>query len=53
MQKVFFFDSVKALKSVFSVYGLEIDCNCDDQKTGLIDDNVLTSMDQLPITGMS
>ena len=37
----------------FSIYGLEIDCNCDDQKTGLHDENVLTSMDQLPVTGMS
>ena len=26
-------------------------CNCDDQKSGFIDDNVLKSMEQLPVTG--
>ena len=34
-----------------SVSGYQIECNCDDQKTGLTDDNVLRSMDQLPVTG--
>lgn len=34
-----------------SVTGTHVMCNCDDQKTGLIDDNVLYSMDQLPIKG--
>ena len=42
----------KMLKCWFySVSGYQIDCNCDDQKTGLTDDNVLRSMDQLPVTG--
>ena len=37
--------------NVYSVSGYKIDCNCDDEKTGLTDDNVLRSMDQLPVTG--
>ena len=37
--------------NVYSVSGYQIDCNCDDEKTGLTDDNVLRSMDQLPVTG--
>ena len=36
---------------ILSVSGYQIDCNCDDEKTGLTDDNVLRSMDQLPVTG--
>jgi len=27
-----------------------IACNCDDERTGLIDDNILMSKDQLPVT---
>ena len=36
---------------IYSVSGYDILCNCDDQKTGLTDDNVLRSMDQLPVKG--
>ena len=28
-----------------------IQCNCDDEKTGIIDENVLQSKDQLPVQG--
>ena len=36
---------------IYSVSGYDILCNCDDQKTGLTDDNVLRSLDQLPVKG--
>ena len=36
---------------IYSVSGYDILCNCDDQKTGLTDDNVLRSVDQLPVKG--
>ena len=57
---VLLIDHVKGKKLILntfikscSVYGLDIKCNCDDQKTGLTDDNILTAMDQLPVTGNS
>ena len=36
---------------VLSYSDTPIKCNCDDQKTGLIDDNVLKSKLQLPVQG--
>ena len=32
-------------------FGSNVACNCDDERTGLTDDNVLMSKDQLPVTG--
>ena len=32
-------------------FGSNVACNCDDERTGLTDDNILMSKDQLPVTG--
>lgn len=36
---------------LFSLVGAEIECNCDDDKTGITDNNLLKSKDQLPVKG--
>ena len=36
---------------MFSYSNTPIKCNCDDQKTGLIDENILKSKEQLPVKG--
>ena len=43
--------SLNLTNVILSLGGTPIECNCDDEKTGLTDDNVLRSMDQLPVTG--
>ena len=35
----------------YSLDDTKIVCNCDDEKTGFIDNNVLKSKNQLPVTG--
>ena len=34
---------------MFSYSNTQIQCNCDDQKTGFIDDNILMSKEHLPV----
>ena len=36
---------------MLSLGGTPIECNCDDEKTGIIDDNILRSKEQLPVQG--
>ena len=36
---------------LLSLDSSEIKCNCDDEKTGITDNNLLKSKDQLPVTG--
>ena len=38
-------------KSCKSLDGTSVECNCDDEKTGLTDNNLLTSKSQLPVKG--
>ena len=38
-------------KSCASLDGAPIECNCDDEKTGITDNNLLTSKSQLPVKG--
>ena len=34
-----------------SMIGSKISCNCDDDHTGMTDDNLLTAKNQLPVKG--
>ena len=38
--------------TILSLDGTPIKCNCDDEKTGITDDNVLRARDQLPVKGI-
>ena len=40
-----------SLLYLFSIDDASIECNCDDEKTGITDNNLLTSKNQLPVTG--
>ena len=39
------------IKMILSLNGGSIKCNCDDEKTGLTDDNLLQSKNKLPVSG--
>ena len=38
-------------KYLLSLDDASIECNCDDEKTGITDNNLLTSKNQLPVSG--
>ena len=45
------FSHILFVLKIFSFSGTPIRCNCDDQRTGLIDENMLKSKDHLPVQG--